>query len=230
MVGLIQKVLLDLVHEEGGGAAVAAVREAAGIPPEREFRIGVSYDDEEFRRLVAAAQAHLGLSEDGFWDRYTEAFLTDALRRWPVWFEMSASAREFLERQPVIHNSFASGLREEADRRAVNDKFRVAEGDPDELVVTYRSSNRLSALYVALARGVLRHYGEEAAIEATPLPASGFVGGEAVEIRIRWASGPGRTGSQVENHRVLSREGGTPGVPPDSTFAGRPPASPALAS
>jgi hypothetical protein len=206
------------------------VRVAAGLPPEREFRIGVNYDDAECRRLVAAAQRHLGLDDGAFWDRYAEAFLADALGWWPVWFEMSANAREFLERQPAIHNCFASGLREQAERRVVNDKFRVAEGDPHELVLTYRSPNRLSALYVALARYVLRHYGEEAAVEVTPLPSAGPARGEAVEIRVRWASGPGQVGRQIENRRVLSQEGGTLDLPLDSTLAARAPALPTLAS
>jgi|GEM_PF-482601 len=221
MLGLIQKVLLDLVREEGGPVAVAAVREAAGVPAERDFRIGVNYDDDECRRLVTAAQAHFGLSEAALWDRYADTFFADALSRWPAWFEMSESARALLERQPVIHNCFASGLRDSDARRAVVDKFRVAEGAPDELVVTYRSPNPFSGLYVALARWVLRHFGEEAEIETTPLPLAQeeVADGEAVEIRIRWASGPGQVGRQVENRRVLSREHGGAPVPRDSTLA-----------
>jgi hypothetical protein len=230
MVGLIQKVLLDLVQECNGPDAVVAVREAAGVPPKREFRIGVNYDDAECRRLFDAAQRHLGLDDGAFWGRYADAFFVDALGRWPVWFEMSGNAREFLERQPVIHNCFASGLREQAERRVVSDKFRVAEGDPHELVVTYRSPNRLSALYVALARRVLKHYGEEAAVVVTHLPSADPAGGEAVEIRVRWASGPGQVGRQVENRRVLSREGGTMDLPLDSPFADPAPAPPTLAS
>jgi hypothetical protein len=43
---------------------------------------------------------------------YAEYFGRDSLRRWPVWFSMSANAREFLERQQTIHNTFATGVRD----------------------------------------------------------------------------------------------------------------------
>lgn len=186
MVGIIQKVLMDLVAEDGGPEAVAAVRTAAGVPEDRIFRLGVNYDDAECRRLFEAAAEHLGLEEEAFWERYADAFLRDALRRWPTWFAMSPTAQAFLARQPVIHNCFAAGLRDPHERRAVADKFLLEENVPGELVLTYRSPNRLSALYVALARRVLAHYGEQAEIEVTPLEADGPE--EVVRLRVRWAA------------------------------------------
>jgi hypothetical protein len=206
MVGLIQKILLDMVEAEGGPEALAATCEAAGVPPDTPFRINVDYDDAACRRLFDAAAVHLGRSEPELMDLYADYFCRDALERWPVWFEMSANAREFLERQPVIDNGFARGLAGAGDHPAVRNKFCPAEGPDDELVIHYRSPNRFSPLYVALAGWVLRHYGEKADITVRPLPGEEDFPGEAVEICIRWDSGPGAEGRQIDNSHLLEHE------------------------
>lgn len=186
MIGLIQKVLLDMVEGEGGPELVTVVREAAGVPPERVFRIGVPYDDAECRRLMAAASEHLGLYGEPLFDRYAEYFFRDAQARFPQWFAMCPSARDLLERQPVIHNCFAAGLQSHSQRRSVNDKFRTLPVAADnELHIEYRSPNHLSALYAALARWVLRHYGERAHVVIEP-HADSSPAEERATIRVAW--------------------------------------------
>jgi hypothetical protein len=54
------------------------------------------------------------------------------------------------EMQPRIHNTFAVGLQGPEERNAVRDKFRL-EKVGDELVVHYRSPNRLCEIYKAIA-------------------------------------------------------------------------------
>lgn len=185
MVGLIQKVLHDLALQRGGAQAVARIYEAAGVPPDRNFRIDTVYPDDEWQRLLVAACEVLQLGPEAFENAYAEQFGSDALRRWPAWFKMSRSARELLERQPIIHNTFATGVRDPDARRDIRDKFRL-EQRPDELVTHYRSPNELCGLYKALARWVLRHYGESATIDE---PLCLKRGDPECEIHIRWNQG-----------------------------------------
>jgi predicted hydrocarbon binding protein len=187
MVGLIQKVLLDLALKHGGPQAVARICQQAGIPEERRFRLDTVYSDEEWGRLLGAAVDVLEMPPEAVLDAYAEQFGRDALARWPVWFQMSRNAREFLERQPTIHNTFATGVRDAAERRGIRDKFRI-EPREDELVMHYRSPNELCGLYKALARWVLAHYGETAEIEE---PRCQKLGAPECEIHIRWAKSAG---------------------------------------
>jgi hypothetical protein len=164
MVGLVQKILLDLVKERAGPEAVAEVRRRAGVASDHVFRIGEVYPDEEWQRLWSAACDVLHTTEAELLDAYAETFARDALVRFRMWFDMSANSREFLERQVTIHNVFASGVRDPEARRAVVDKFRI-EKHPTKIVTHYRSPNRLCGLYKALARWMFRHYGDEATID-----------------------------------------------------------------
>lgn len=182
MVGLIQKLLFDLVEQVGGPGAVAEVRLRAGLPEDRRYRLDTVYPDDEWQRLLAAAGAVLGKSQDELERAYADFFGRDALRRWPVWFEMSANARQFLERQQTIHNTFATGVRDAGARSGIRDKFRL-ELLEREIVAHYRSPNQLCGLYKALARWVLAHYREHATIEETMCTRHGDA---ECEIHIRW--------------------------------------------
>ncbi len=83
--------------------------------------------------------------------------------------------------QPEIHNTFPVGLQRPEERQAVRDKFRL-EKLADELVVRYRSPNRLCDMYKAIARHVL-HYKDEATIDE---PRCMKHGDDECELRIRW--------------------------------------------
>jgi hypothetical protein len=166
MLGLIQKILLDYVEEKAGPSAVARVKEIAGVPEDRVFRLGEPYPDDEWQRLLAATCDVVGASEERVMEEYAAVFGRDALQRFPKWFEMSHSSREFLERQITIHNVFASGVCDPDARKAVVDKFRIEKFDR-EIVTHYRSPNKLCSLYRALARWMVAHYGDDALIEET---------------------------------------------------------------
>jgi Haem-NO-binding len=182
MMGLVQKVLLDVVEERCGRAAVSEVRDRAGVAPGQVFRLGESYPDDEWRRLFSAACDLLGLTEEELLELYADAFCRDALTRFSKWFEMSRSSREFLERQVTIHNVFAAGVRDPEARKRIADKFWIEERE-EGIVTHYRSANRLCAMYRALARWIIRHYGEEATIEETRCMRRGD---EECEIHVAW--------------------------------------------
>ena len=182
MIGLIQKILLDLVEERAGPAAVLEVKKSAGVPPERIFRLGEVYSDAEWQNLFSAACRVLDANEEQVMELYADVFGRDALTRFSKWFEMSANSREFLERQITIHNVFASGVLDPHSRKAVVDKFRIETFD-DKIVTHYRSPNQLCSLYKALARWMFSHYGDEAVIEESKCMRRGD---DECEIHVIW--------------------------------------------
>jgi len=176
VLGYPLKLLLDAIEKRGGHEAVVRVLAAAGVPADRVYRLNEPYSDSEAQRMTTAAQDVLSLED------IAEAFFEDTRSRFPTWLAMCKTSREFLELQPEIHNTFAHGLQRPVDREAVRDKFRL-EKLPDELVVHYRSPNRLCEMYKAIARHVFRHYQETATIDESRC----MLRGDAeCELRIRW--------------------------------------------
>ena len=176
MLGYPLKLLLNAIERRHGSEAASQMLAEAGIPRDRIYRLNEPYDDSEATRLTAAALERISLED------IAEAFFADTLVRFPTWFEMCKTSREFLEMQPVIHNTFAHGLQRPEERDAVRDKFRL-EKLTDELVVHYRSPHRLCDMYRAIAQHVFQHYGDTATIEEPKCMKRGD--GEC-ELRIRW--------------------------------------------
>jgi heme-NO-binding protein len=182
MVGTIQKILLDMVEGEAGAGAVEEVKRRAGVPEDRIFRLDTVYPDAEWQRLLAAACEVLQVTREQAVELYADYFCRDAVKRWPTWFQMSHTSRELLERQPTIHNCFATGVRDPEARQAVTDKFRIEKLE-NEIVTHYRSPNQLCDLYEALARWIIHYYGEQATIWQTRCTRRGD---PECEIHVRW--------------------------------------------
>ncbi|MGD8453912.1 MAG: heme NO-binding domain-containing protein [Phycisphaerae bacterium] len=185
MVGLIHRLLFGLVESTAGSGALREIRRRAGIADERIFQMAQTYDDEEWRRLFGATCDVLGLTREQAEEAFAAYFIRDALQRWPGWFAMCSNAREFLERQPKIHNSIAASVQDPAARQAMQDKFSVISSD-DELIAHYRSANQLCGLYKAMARHILAHYGTSGTIDEVRCQRNGD---PECEIHIRWAKG-----------------------------------------
>lgn len=164
MIGYIQKVLVDIIRREGGDEALAAICQRAGIKGTPEFRIDRDYPDDECLRMIEETGAYFGLDEDQLYRLYADGFIRESRERFPMFYDMAGSAREFLERQPRVHTVLASGLRAEESRDRVRDKFGI-ERDGDNLLVTYRSPNRLCGLYEALFNRILEEFGDIGSME-----------------------------------------------------------------
>ena len=184
MVGLIQKLLFDFIEETAGPEKLLEVKRLAGVPAEKVFRMDEVYEDEEWQRLFSATCEVLGVTQEQAEEAYAEFFYKDGMKRWPMWFSMSKTAREFLQRQPKIHNGFATGVRDQKASQAINDKFNLEEVEHG-IVMHYVSPNQLCGLYTALARLIINHYGDEASIEETKCLKQGD---SECEIHIRWAA------------------------------------------
>lgn len=184
MLGYPFRPLLQAIEVKAGPGAVDQAKRRAGVPPERVYRMSETYDDEECQRLLAAAGEVLALGVEETCDAWAEAFLRDTQKRFPAWYEMCASSRALLECHPEIHAGFAAGLEDPEAGRAVASKFRIEKLER-ELIVHYRSPNRLCLLYRALARRVIAHYGDEASIAEKRCP---HRGDDECEFHIRWVS------------------------------------------
>jgi Haem-NO-binding len=179
MLGYPLKLLLNLIERNHGPEAVVQTLADAGLPKDRVYRLNEPYADAEAQRLTVAAFQRISLED------IADEFFRDTLVRFPTWFQMCKTSREFLEMQPEIHNTFAHGLQRPEEREAVRDKFRL-EKLPDELVVHYRSPNHLCDMYKAIARHVFQHFQETATIQEIRCMKRGDV---ECELRIRWNQG-----------------------------------------
>ena len=183
MVGLIHKLLFDLIETSAGADSLAEVKRRAEVPGDKVFRMDEVYDDEEWRRIFAATCDVLNITREQAEEVFADFFCEDSLKRWPKWFKMSKNAREFLARQPAIHNGFATGVSDAESRRAITDKFEVNQHD-HKLVVRYSSPNKLCGLYMALARRIIDHYGDQAEVSEQRCSKNGD---SECEIIIQWA-------------------------------------------
>jgi len=176
VLGYPLKTVLKAIETRYGRDTVLQLFAEAGVPADRVYRLNEPYPDSEAMRLSVAAFRRISVEEMG------EYFFKDTLERFPTWYAMCKTSREFLEMQPEIHNTFALGLQRPEDREAVHDKFRL-EKLAEELVVHYRSPNRLCDMYKAIARHVFQHYRESATIDE---PRCMNRGDSECELRIRW--------------------------------------------
>lgn len=182
MVGLIQKILFDMILDVGGEDKLAEIKKLANLPTDRAFQINLVYSDEEWQRLLTATLKVLNLTQEQAEDAYSEYFCKDAIKRFPVWFNSCKNSYEFLLIQPTIHNCFATGVADQKDRSAINDKFKV-EKLPNEIITYYYSHNKLCGLYKSLARWIARYYKDEITIEETQCMK---LGAPECEIHIQW--------------------------------------------
>ena len=137
MIGYIHRILFGLIESAGGVEAVAEIRLRAGVPEDRYFAMNEVYCDGEWQRLLEATCEVLGLSQDEVEQAFADYFCKDALARWPVWFQTSKTARDLLEKQRVIHNRSASGLRDPEQRALVEKKFRLDTSDEKRCSTTF---------------------------------------------------------------------------------------------
>lgn len=190
MVGLIQKLLCDMILIAADAATLEKIKQDAGIESDRVFHLNQVYSDEEWQRLFASTLKIMNLTEDQAIDIYADYFAKDALKRFPTWFVMCKNSYEFLLIQPTIHNCFATGVTEADGElrkqicKGITDKFHV-DKQAMKIVTHYRSPNQLCSLYIALAKWMIAHYQDTAIIEEKKCTKRGD---DECEIVIQWTN------------------------------------------
>lgn len=157
MIGMIHVVLFDLIEQIGGEQKVKEVLNHAGLDENTTFNIGTVYSDKEWRTIFQATQQVLNITEQQANEAYAIAFIKDAKKRWPKWFEMSKNSMSFIKKQPKIHNGFAIGLRHQSDRKKIQKKFHFEEHG-NTIIVHYKSSNKHCGIFKSLANQLAIEY------------------------------------------------------------------------
>lgn len=119
-----------------------------------------SYADEEFGRIVAAAEGLLGISEREVVRFVGERALPLLVQRFPDFFTPHVSARSFaLTLNEIIHPEVRKLY-----PGAETPEFDFVELADGELQIGYRSTRRLCSLAEGFLHGAATHYGERVAI------------------------------------------------------------------
>lgn len=182
MIGLIPKVLTDLIIEQAGEDTLKRIFKQANLPTDKTYQMNQYYSDEEWRTLYETTLTILKINEEQATKLYAEQFCQFATQTFPTWFKMAKNSREFLLLQPNIHNSFSSALVNPEQRQQINDKFFV-EATENEVITHYKSPNQLCQLYIALGNWIINYYGDKAEISETKCLKRGD---DKCEIHVKW--------------------------------------------
>ena len=81
MVGLIHKILFNMLESTAEPEVALEIRRRAEVPADKEFHINEVYDDEEWQRLFAATISVLNLTQEQVEEVYAEHFIKDGQER-----------------------------------------------------------------------------------------------------------------------------------------------------
>ncbi len=190
MLGMIHKVLADMITKNWGQAKWQEILEKAELEKNTEFNINIPYKDSEWQRLYNTTLEVLDINADQASEAYAEAFGQYAIEMFPTWFKMCKNSLEFFKLQPIIHNSFASGQSDPTTRQQIEDKFHIEENSPTHLITHYKSPNQQCVLYKHLASWIIKYYNDEATvIEKKCLKK----GDDECQLHIKWSKLTGIT-------------------------------------
>jgi len=160
MIGIIEKVLCNLILQHADEKTLRLIYQKAGIEEDRVFETNQYYDEAEFRRFLSATLKTLGLDVDTALTLYADAFFKYTKALYPSWYAMVNTAKEFLQLQVKIHDGFGHSLNDLEKSQRLMKKIKV-DTNGNGLMVTYCSENRLCGLYIKLAERVGEHYGDK---------------------------------------------------------------------
>lgn len=182
MIGLIPHVLSNLIVEHRDQHTLRHIYQNIDLEPNHQFAINQYYQDELWQSFLSETLKTLHISEQQAYTLFAESFIQHVTSMFPTWFTMADNSFEFLQLQPKIHNSFASGLIDPTLRQQCTDKFQIEIHDR-HVITHYKSTNQLCQLYICLAHRLAEHYGDQITIEEAQCQKHGD---EECEIHVRW--------------------------------------------
>lgn len=160
MIGWVPHVIVGFLDDIGGVKLRRSILLDAGLNlDESNFRLDEDIPDPACRHILDSACKLLEISELEAFTLFAPYFLNRARNAFPGFFKNIIGTREFLLRQPKIHNCIAAGLSCDA-QRSVEDKFYI-DNIPEGVRVYYNSPNRFAGLYISITYEIAKNYGEK---------------------------------------------------------------------
>jgi hypothetical protein len=182
MIGVIHQLFFGFVEKNFGAAAVATVKQNAGLAKEQAFRMDASYSDEEWQRILTAAVKLSGLPAEQAelaFARYCGEWLHANMAGF---FKGVSTTRDLILRQPNIHNMMASSVQDAGARQRVLDKFRVEQTEGGT-VTHYASPNHHCTLYRGLVEWAAEKFKERVEVSESRCQKRGD---PECEIRVKY--------------------------------------------
>lgn len=189
MIGVIEKVVVECLLEIGDEELVQDVFFAAGIPPDRVYRMDQHYPDAETARLIKSALKVTGVSTQELFDLFGKTFFDVVADVFPEFLRMSKSSEDLVRKQAKIHALIAAGSRKPGESRKSTDKFQLLDLGPHDIQVRYKSELQLCGLYETLVRHAAERFGDT--VKFAPHECA-HNGADACIISVRWTSIAGR--------------------------------------
>lgn len=185
MIGIIEKIIVDCLHEAGDDETRQDVFFDAGIPPDRVYRLDRHYPDEETARLIVSSLKITGLETQAFFDLFASVFFDVLEDVFPEFLRMSKTSADLVRKQAKIHALMAAGSRKPGESEKTTDKFQMEEKGPHEVVVRYKSELQLCGLYETIVRAAAERYGDAVVFADHECAAKGA---DACVMTMRWTS------------------------------------------
>ncbi|MEO0371483.1 MAG: heme NO-binding domain-containing protein [Pseudomonadota bacterium] len=184
MIGIIEKVVVDCLLQEGGDELRQDVFLAAGIPNDRVYRMDKHYPDTETASLLSATMSVTGMEEAQLFQLFSAVFFDVVEDVFPEFIRMCDTSEDLVRKQAKIHALIAAGSREPGESSKSTDKFQLKDHGPYHISVRYKSDLQLPGLYEALVKEAASLYGDEVALSRGDCPE----GSGATIMTVKWVS------------------------------------------
>lgn len=155
MKGIIFNLLQEAVTRQFGPDAWDDLIDAAGV--DGAYTSLGNYHDDEITALVAQASQALGMTRGDVLRWFGQSTIPMLAARYPEFFTGHTATRNFLlTLNGIIHPEVRKIY-----PGAMPPVFGFDEGDPDELVMTYRSRRHLCMLAEGFITGSAQYFGQQ---------------------------------------------------------------------
>lgn len=156
MKGVIFTEFVEMLASTYSPEFADEVLDSADLPSGGAYTAVGTYDASEVTALVRTTAERVGRTEPEVLRDFGQALFSRLAALYPHLVDGQPGAFSFLERISWLHYSEVVKLYPDGQFPA----FEVTSPDPDRLLLTYRSRQRLADLAEGLLHGVAEHFGE----------------------------------------------------------------------
>ncbi|MCW8308274.1 heme NO-binding domain-containing protein [Acidiphilium sp. PA] len=158
MIGLIPFLVDRFTTAHCGAEVRRTILAACDLPPDFEFGIAQTYDDDVCRTVITAMAARTGLSLPDLYDRLGHFFLAWLAENLGGLFTGAEDTASFLMRLPIVYNSLA-GTARGSGLQGASEVVSVRQHG-ERLRITYQSQASFASFYASFMRAVASHFGQ----------------------------------------------------------------------